>query len=124
MRGLKQNRGLRGFNGDMDVVFREWAWFISTLLGPQPRLLSRAELPEVCPALLLRQTRQRLEEAVVVGIVGVVLDLGEGEELGPGRERVGIAGGALAKVWLGLGLGEGQRVVEGRVTSVAGHAEA
>ena len=59
-------------------------------------------------------------------VVGVVLDLGQGEELGPGKGGVAGAGGGLAKVHLGGRLGEGQRVVEGVAAGggVVTHSEA
>ena len=55
--------------------------------------------------------------------MGVVLDLREGEQLGPGEGRVGNAGGCFSKVDLSLCLGEGQGIVEGGVAPVSAHSE-
>jgi hypothetical protein len=78
--------------------------------------------------LVLGQAGQRLEQAAVaVRVVGVVLDLGEGEELGTGKGGVARTARRLAKVDLRGRLGEGERVVEsGGVAAgrVVAHGEA
>lgn len=54
-------------------------------------------------------------------IVGVVLDLRQGEELGA---RGGRVGGGLSEIYFRWRLREGDGVVEGRVGAGVGHPEA
>ena len=60
-------------------------------------------------SLVLGQTRQRFEDAVVVWIVGVVLDLRQGEELGT---RGGGVGGGFSEIYFSGRLREGDGVIE------------
>ena len=54
---------------------------------------------------ILRQAGQGLEQPIVMGVVGVVLDLGQGEELRAG-EGVGYTGRRLPEVYFSLSLRE------------------
>lgn len=86
-------------------------------------LLGSAQLAQLLHRLVLGQAGQRLEQPVVVRVVGVVLDLREGEKLRPSKGSIGGGGGGLAEVNFSGGLREGDGVVEGGVAPV-GHPEA
>ena len=76
--------------------------------------------------LVLGQRGEGLEEAVVVRVVRVVLDLGQAQQLWSGEPCVGGgAGGGLAKVDFCGGLrGEGDGVVERGIASRVAHSKA
>jgi len=86
-------------------------------------LLRGAQLPELMDCLVLCKTRQRLEESVVVWIVCVILDLGEGKKLGSREGSVGRARWRLPKVDFSWGLRKGDWIVESCVSSRVGHTE-
>ena len=47
----------------------------------QESLLSCTQLAKVIESFVLGQTRERLEYTIVVGVVSIVLDFGEGKKL-------------------------------------------
>ena len=84
-------------------------------------------LAQLVDRLVLGQRGEGLEEAVVVRVVRVVLDLGQAQQLRPGEPCVGgAAGRRLSKVDFSGGLRrEGDWVVErGVAPRIAWHPEA